>query len=645
MADKNFVLRLELENGQYVVRGLEDIGAKGDAAMKRVGRAAQVEASTGLRVLGTATDEARHKIDEFANRLGPLGRILTQFGPNGLYIAAAAGGFAFLAVKVGQAVRSTINDMDQLADTAQRLKVNVETLQALRLSARESGFEMGDADGAIQSLRDARLNAISGQRGSERALRAFGALGISEDELRRLEDMDALLQRVSDGAREMGDQGQAAANLFKLGLDSIAAALLTADNGLAGFVQGSKEAGKVIDEELVKRAADVNDQWELMATKLNVAVTPALTRLGEIATPVLEGVAELLSAALINIEGIVKAVAWLASNQPSFVADAQAKAARDAAPLGVSGSRLLPGGSVSGPIVSGSPLLPGGGPSPGFITPKALGFDLSGTDFVDPPAKLRETAAAQREVAAATEAVTKAQSDSVTAWDAGQRGAEAYLETLKAADYAAIGAAGSLGLLDQAVSRQINSWDDLLFALLDVVAQFAKIAAMQSAQGGGSFFDILGQLFSGAVGIGLGGGGSQSGSVSYSGPTSQYGGGRAGGGPVHRGMGYWTGERGPEPFFPAVDGRILSVEQAQAAMRGAGGTTVVAMKPEIVIRNEGAPVTAETREGTGRNGNPRWEVILKPAVDGIVKSGHREGRYDSAQRSRTGITPRLAPVV
>ena len=45
---------------------------------------------------------------------------------------------------------------------------------------------------------------------------------------------------------------------------------------------------------------------------------------------------------------------------------------------------------------------------------------------------------------------------------------------------------------------------------------------------------------------------------------------RAMGGPVSAGQAYMVGEEGPEPFVPAVNGRILSVPQAQAAVRGGG---------------------------------------------------------------------------
>lgn len=44
------------------------------------------------------------------------------------------------------------------------------------------------------------------------------------------------------------------------------------------------------------------------------------------------------------------------------------------------------------------------------------------------------------------------------------------------------------------------------------------------------------------------------------------------GGPVHAGLPYWVGEVGPEPFFPAVDGRILSNLEARQALQAGAAT-------------------------------------------------------------------------
>jgi len=63
--------------------------------------------------------------------------------------------------------------------------------------------------------------------------------------------------------------------------------------------------------------------------------------------------------------------------------------------------------------------------------------------------------------------------------------------------------------------------------------------------------------------IGEGVQGSQGGKGSGGGSNAKL---MASGGPMVAGNPYWVGEHGPEPFFPAVDGRMLSNEEARQAM-------------------------------------------------------------------------------
>jgi hypothetical protein len=92
-----------------------------------------------------------------------------------------------------------------------------------------------------------------------------------------------------------------------------------------------------------------------------------------------------------------------------------------------------------------------------------------------------------------------------------------------------------------------------------------RLAGMGAAQGGSS--GGLGGLLAQGIGALIGGGG---GAAGWSKITGMLGA-RALGGPVTAGTPYMVGERGPEPFVPAVNGRILSVQQAQQAMRSGGG--------------------------------------------------------------------------
>lgn len=96
---------------------------------------------------------------------------------------------------------------------------------------------------------------------------------------------------------------------------------------------------------------------------------------------------------------------------------------------------------------------------------------------------------------------------------------------------------------------------------------------------------------------------------------------RALGGPVTAGTPYMVGERGPEPFVPAVNGRILSVQQAQQAIRGGGGGPVFAP----VINMPGADSAAVSRMASELDAQRRqfqsWAASEGARIRGHVNQG------------------------
>ena len=133
-------------------------------------------------------------------------------------------------------------------------------------------------------------------------------------------------------------------------------------------------------------------------------------------------------------------------------------------------------------------------------------------------------------------------------------------------------------------------------SLRDGLAQVFKQIAADLIQSG--IHRMIGSLF-------LGGGGG----LGFLGALLP---GRASGGPVRAGQPYMVGERGPEPFVPAVDGRILSVSQAQAALRGgagSGGTVRVIIEeaPGFAarVRTEAQGVAVSVVAGTTRRQSDR----------------------------------------
>ena len=104
--------------------------------------------------------------------------------------------------------------------------------------------------------------------------------------------------------------------------------------------------------------------------------------------------------------------------------------------------------------------------------------------------------------------------------------------------------------------------------------------------------------------------------------------GRASGGPVRAGSPYMVGERGPEPFIPAVNGRILSVSQAQAALRGgaSGGTSV-----QIIDQRRADAPAVQTERQRGPDGR---EIIRVVVAEDIAR-----GQYDKVMGGRFGARP------
>jgi tape measure domain-containing protein len=106
--------------------------------------------------------------------------------------------------------------------------------------------------------------------------------------------------------------------------------------------------------------------------------------------------------------------------------------------------------------------------------------------------------------------------------------------------------------------------------------------------------------------------------------SAGFGGARAAGGPVKRGLGYMVGENGPEPFFPGVDGTIVAngmanrpAEVQRQASVGGGNLTVI---------NKGPPMKA-TRE---RDDQGNTQLNLEPLANQAIESAGKSGRLKKA---------------
>lgn len=157
-------------------------------------------------------------------------------------------------------------------------------------------------------------------------------------------------------------------------------------------------------------------------------------------------------------------------------------------------------------------------------------------------------------------------------------------------------------------ATQADSFGDALRRLLPMIAQVLVKGALLGE-------GPLGSLFNGGL---FGQSGS---SVQLPGTLPP----RALGGPVRAGTAYMVGEHGKEPFVPAVDGRILSVQQAQEAMLGgtARGGDAISVTYAPTINAPGA--SAEAVQGI-RAEIARDRASFEPRVVAAVRRARKDSK-------------------
>src|SRR5882672_1427024 len=97
----NVSVRFSVEDQEVVRKALEDLGAQGQAALKKMDDAAK-PASSGMKTISNIVEEIKGKMIGLAVPLGPLGSGLIALGPGGLVAAAGIGVAVAAMAKLGE---------------------------------------------------------------------------------------------------------------------------------------------------------------------------------------------------------------------------------------------------------------------------------------------------------------------------------------------------------------------------------------------------------------------------------------------------------------------------------------------------------------------------------------------------------------
>lgn len=270
-------------NFQKLDEKLNKINARHHAVTRQMKKDAdtftsQLEKRYGAagQAFGNVINDSRLAVlDAGASRLRVFGSALEPLGGLGL---ASAAGIAALAAAAGQA-QQAMAFADEIDDASQKLNIGATALQEYRFAMTEAGGEAKDADEAIAGFNKTLGLAQSGL--SPKAMKGFAALGFTPEQLQSFNSGEEALSEVARRVADLSKESERAAVVEKLGLGPMLPLLREGSARMEDLRQRAHEMGIVMDEDLVKKGADANQQFETMAEVIKVQMASAFVGLSD----------------------------------------------------------------------------------------------------------------------------------------------------------------------------------------------------------------------------------------------------------------------------------------------------------------------------------------------------------------------------
>ncbi|MGE0154808.1 MAG: hypothetical protein AB7R90_19480 [Reyranellaceae bacterium] len=237
MADKSVAIRLSVKDAEQVRATLERLGKDGDAAIRKIDRAARDASAGGLSRIGSAVD----RLEANARRIG-----------------AAIG-----IVGAGALVTLTRNAIDAaggLGELAEQLGTNTDSLQVYQFAATQVGVSNAELETSISRLTRSIGEAVEG---NAEYIGAFERAGVKLLDFNgKVRSTDAVIADLADGLKAIEDPAQRAsiaADLFGRAGQRLLPLLTQGSAGLREFEAEARRLGLVWSAEQIARADKLGD--------------------------------------------------------------------------------------------------------------------------------------------------------------------------------------------------------------------------------------------------------------------------------------------------------------------------------------------------------------------------------------------------
>jgi len=202
-------------------------------------------------------------------------------------LGTAIAGIGFVAM-----ARNAINTGSRISDLSEQLRINAEALQTLNAIAIKAGVEQKTLERAIRNVSIRTQEAVDGNK---TYLEAFERLGISIKNFTNL-PTEKKLEAIAQAYSRAGKSQEAFADIAnvlgqKAGPEMLEVLRRINDEGLDNLIQGAKDTGQVMENDVIKNMDDAADVLGRLGNALTVAsanilssFAPAILKLTDFVT-------------------------------------------------------------------------------------------------------------------------------------------------------------------------------------------------------------------------------------------------------------------------------------------------------------------------------------------------------------------------
>lgn len=517
-----------------------------------------------LRWQLTAIDRTRGAFDSVRRNIGLADRsamlLSSRFKGIGVGLLGGLAGGAIMSALTNPLAeaKEAFEEFSAIGEKAQSTGLSTDFYQALGGAALDLGVDQEKLNSALLQF-VARVGEAKAGQGE--LVSGYKKLNPELLEaIRHSEDQEAALKLVADAvdsATSADEKARIGKVAFGKAWGDVNRIMNDGAKGLDGWVARARAMGLVIDKDLIARADELGDEFDVASKVIDLQLKSALVELSPVIVDVTKGIASLVKEAKGSVNsGLAEEIRlWLGAlndvNNFDFSAAMQKlKTASDIRALGTDqftidkydASRAQFGKTPAYALPNAE------GPAP-----KPLEADVRAQEAAQK--RINDTIAALELEQAQLTMTNREQAVSNALKQAGITAESQYAASVQAAAEKLFDAKQHLDAINQAqqlfaetafsaFDRLILQGEDLNEVLADVAQQLLRAALLAALLGQGPLAGLMGTKPAGdsAVG-GLAG--------------ALFGGFRASGGSVSAGKGYVVGEHGAEFFIPGRSGTIM----------------------------------------------------------------------------------------